>query len=292
MRAELEKVSTFPKMKPRRPDTHKGDYGRVLVIAGSEGMTGAAGLAAEAALRAGAGLVRLAVPRSLYPIVAGPLSCFITKPLPETVEGSIRAAALDEVLPLLEETDVVAIGPGLSRSGETRDFLIGLIPQLRHPAIIDADGLNLLAGRLEVLNEVVPELTLTPHPGEAARLLGTSAAEVQRDRLGSAVKLSRQTGAVVVLKGHGSVVTDARRYYINETGNPGMATAGAGDVLLGVMAGLSGQGLAPFEAAQLAVYVHGVAGDLAKERFGEISMTARDILESLPEAFKRTTEEG
>lgn len=280
-------MSKLPAIRPRLPETHKGDYGRVLIIAGSEGMTGAAGLAAAAALRSGTGLVTLSVPRSIYPIVAGPLSSYITRPLPETPKGTIAHNALDVLRPLLENSAVVGMGPGLSQNPETRRFVLSLIPALKQPLVLDADGLNLLAGNLDMLKGAKSPVTITPHPGEAATLLGTDAASVQRDRLGSAFRLNKLTGATVILKGYKSVVADATKYYVNETGNPGMATAGSGDVLLGVVAAMAGQGYEPFAAAQLGAHVHGIAGDIARDRVGEISMTAADILEALPAAFKK-----
>ena len=287
MQAKPPKMSDIPAIRPRALDSHKGDYGRALIIAGSEGMTGAAGLAATAALRSGSGLVMLAVPRSVYPIVAGPLACYITKPLPETQEGTIAADAAPALGEILERVNAVGMGPGLSRNSETQKFVLSLVSALEQPAVIDADGLNLLAGNLELLKEARPSLVITPHPGEAATLLGTTVGAVQGDRVGAAVRLNELTGATVVLKGYKSVVTDADKYYENETGNPGMATAGSGDVLLGAIVALIGQGYSPFEAAQLGVYVHGMAGDIARESVGEISMTARDILEALPAAFRR-----
>ena len=287
MQVEPQEMSKLPAIRPRLPDTHKGDYGRVLIIAGSEGMTGAAGLAAAAALRSGAGLVTLSVPRSIYPIVAGPLSSYITRPLPETPAGTIAHDALDVLRPLLDNFDVVGMGPGLSKNPETRRFVLNLIPALKQPLVIDADGLSLLAGNLDMLKGAKWPVTITPHPGEAATLLGTDAASVQSDRLGSALRLNQLTGATVILKGYKSVVADAAKYYVNETGNPGMATAGSGDVLLGVVAAMAGQGHESFAAAQLGAHVHGIAGDIARDRVGEISMTAADILEALPAAFKK-----
>ncbi len=287
MRTDLKEITELPKIWPREADSHKGDYGHVLIIAGSRGMTGAAGLAAAAALRSGAGLVHLAVPQSLYPIVAGPLSCHITEPLPETSAGTIAAKAIDALNPLLAKATVVAIGPGLSTNADTGRFVAGLMPKLHQPAIVDADGLNLLAREIDLLKRVAAPVTITPHPGEAARLLATTSADVQSDRVETAHRLHHFTGATVILKGHRTVVTDGQRLYVNPTGNPGMATAGSGDVLLGTIAAISGQGFGPFEAGQLAVYVHGLAGDIAADQIGEISVTARDILEALPAAFQK-----
>jgi len=292
VKSDRREVSEIPTIRPRRPDSHKGDYGRALIIAGSEGMTGAAGLAATAAMRAGAGLVTLAVPRSVYPIVAGPLSCFITKPLPETTEGTISPEAISVLRPVLQSFDVIGLGPGISRNPNTRHFVLSLMPALERPVVIDADGLNLLAEEVAAIKVLRAEAVITPHPGEAARLLGKTAAAVQSDRLASAFRLKELTGATVVLKGYGTVVADAERYYVNPTGNPGMASGGSGDVLLGVLVALIGQGYKPFQAAQLGVYVHGLAGDIARDAVGEISLTAADILDALPAAFKKVADTG
>ncbi len=273
-------------MRKRDPASHKGDYGRVFVIAGSEGMTGAAIMAAQAAMRAGAGLVTLGIPASQNAVVASHLICAMTKPLPETEAKTISFAALEVILSQVEKSDVIALGPGLSRHEETQRLVIDLVSKLRRPTVVDADGLNALVGHLDIFGGQ-NEFILTPHPGEMARLMGTDVADVQRRRTDLAAELARVTGTIVVLKGYGTVVTDGRRVYVNQTGNAGMATGGAGDVLTGAIAGLRGQGMPALEAATLGVYVHGLAGDLARDRLGETAIIATDLLEELPEAFRR-----
>ena len=249
----------------------------MLVVGGSVGMAGAPVLTAHAALRSGAGLVTLAVPSSIYPIVA-------RKTPPEIMVQPFTALA-----PLLRKADVLALGPGLSQRPEARSFARQLIGAVDLPIVLDADGLNAFAGPArKKLIKRKGQLVLTPHPGEMARLLGISAAAVQRDRAATAVKAARELKAVVVLKGHRTVVADpSGRRYVNTTGNPGMATAGSGDVLTGVIAALIGQGIPAFAAARAGVYLHGLAGDLAASKVGQVSLTAADILAALPSAFKR-----
>lgn len=279
----------------RRTDTHKGDYGHVLVIGGSVGMAGAPILAGHAALRSGAGLVTLAVPGSIYAIAArkAPPELMV-HPLPHR-SGTFRASSIQALRPLIAKADVLAVGPGLSQRSEARSFARRLISAVGLPIVLDADGLNAFAGaarkklaaRAKSGASRTP-LVITPHPGEMARLLGTTTARVQRDRTGIAAKAAKELKAVVVLKGHRTVVADpSGRRYVNSTGNPGMATAGVGDVLTGVIAALIGQGLDPFAAARAGVYLHGLAGDLAARKVGQVSLTAGDLLAALPAAFKR-----
>lgn len=284
----METVRRVPRLPRRAADAHKGDFGRVLVLAGSRGMAGAAALAGQAALRAGAGLVTIATPQSLYPIVAVKVTCCTTHPLPETSAGTISERAAGAILELAKSFDVVALGPGLGRHEGTWRLVRLLAAGVRKPMVIDADALNALADKPECLRAAPAPRVLTPHPGEMARLTHLTVAEVQSSRRKVAVWFARHYRAVVLLKGHGTIITDGARLRINTTGNPGMATGGTGDVLTGVIAALIGQGLSPFDAAVLGAHVHGLAGDLAAREFGEVSMIATDVLGKLPEAMKRS----
>ena len=285
----MRRVRALPSLAPRRPDAHKGDYGRVFVVGGSTGMAGAPCLCGQAALRSGAGLVTVAVPESLYPIVAAKLTNCMTLPLPER-DGGIDIAGDPEARHELDRADVVALGPGLGRSAGARESARRLASELSCAMVIDADGLNAFAGGNGLSSPPSGPRVLTPHPGEMARLMGMKhAEEVQEDREEIASRAAVRFGAVVVLKGHRTVVTDGERLYVNTTGNPGMATGGTGDVLTGVVAGLLAQGLTPFDAAQLGVFIHGLAGDVACRGVGEVSLVATDLLDALPEAFLTLT---
>jgi NAD(P)H-hydrate epimerase len=274
---------------PRRPrHAHKGDYGHLLVVAGSRGKSGAAVLASRAALRAGVGLVTAATPRSSLPVVAGQQAEVMTEPLPESAGGSLAHGAAARVRALLDSRDALALGPGLGTEAATGRAVAEIVARRTTPAVIDADGLNAFATRgrgKTALRAGKHPLVLTPHPGEAARLLGTSIGEVQRDRIGSARALAARTGAVVVLKGHRTLVADpSGAVSVNGSGNPGMATAGTGDVLTGIVGALLARGLPALEAARLAVYVHGDAGDRAAASRGEEGLIAGDLIEALPAA--------
>lgn len=266
-------------LPPRRPDTHKGDYGTVLVVAGSPGMAGAAYLAAEAAYRAGAGLVVVACPERVADILSIKHTCGIVRPFG-------RRGAARSVLAEAGRSTAAVLGPGLSREPAAVGLVRELAARLEIPFVLDADGLNAFEDRPELLARARAPRILTPHPGEAARLLGVAAREIQADREGAVRELARRFGGVAVLKGHGTLVTDGRRLFRNRTGNPGMATGGSGDVLAGVLGGLLGQKLPPFEAACLGVQVHGRAGDLGARELGEVSLMATDLLSYLPHAFR------
>jgi NAD(P)H-hydrate epimerase len=283
----VEDVVSLPVLPPRPADSNKGDFGRVLVVAGSRGMSGAAILCASAALRGGAGLVRLAVPQEIVPIVASANPCYMTASLPQDEQGRIAARAEAELLALARANDVVALGPGLGQSPHLAGLAAALITQTRVPLVIDADGLNNLRDRTDLLRGRPAPLVLTPHPGEFARLLRSDVATVQAARRDLAVRFAAEHGVVLLLKGHGTLVTDGRRVYTNRTGNPGLATGGTGDVLTGLVAALLGQGLEPFAAAQLGAYLHGLAGDLARDQLGEVSLIAIDLLDYLPQAFRQ-----
>jgi ADP-dependent NAD(P)H-hydrate dehydratase len=283
----LEPVEAIPTLPPRPRDSHKGRFGFVLLIAGSRGMAGAAALCGASALRSGAGLVRVASPASVQPTVASFEPSYMTYPLPEDADGLIQLEAARPILAgLIAPVDVVAVGPGLGQSDDVRRLIRYLIAETDKPLVIDADGLNALASQTELLATLKRPVVITPHPGEFARLSGMDVAKVQSDRINHAAAFAGQSESlIVVLKGAGTVVTDGRRYFINSTGNPGMATGGTGDVLTGVVAALLGQKLPAFEAAQLGVYIHGLAGDIARDQNGEIGLVAGDLVDALPDAF-------
>ncbi len=271
----------------RKLESHKGDYGYVFVLAGSVGLTGAAYLSSQGALLSGSGLVTLGIPESLNPIMEVKLTEVMTKPLAETKTFSLSLKALSQIKKILPEIDALAIGPGLSRNYETRGLVHKLLSSVRKPTVLDADGINALVGKLNVLNNLKSELVLTPHPGEMARLLGLKIAEIQNNRSQIAKRFAKKYRVAVVLKGHRTVVAGKDgQIYINKTGNPGMASGGCGDVLTGIIVSFLGQGMRPFKAARLAVYVHGLAGDIALKEKGEISLIATDILDKLPQALK------
>ena len=281
----MKRITKVPKPPTRPPDAHKGTAGLVLVVAGSRGMAGAAALVGNGALRAGAGLVRIATPDAALDTVAALAPCCTTAPLPD--DGAcLRAEAADAVLTLAEGQGALAVGPGLGRTRGVSAVVRALLEGLDVPIVLDADGLNAIADEAAaILKSASNRVILTPHPSEAARLLGASVKDVQADREGAVQRLAA-LGAVAVLKGAGTLVCDGERLYVNKTGNPGMATAGAGDVLTGMLAALLAGGMPPFEAAVLAVRAHGRAGDLAAERLGRIGMTALDLLGCVSEALR------
>ncbi len=278
-------VREVPRLAPRDSDANKGDFGRVLVVAGSRGMSGAAVLSASAALRGGAGLVRVAVPEGVLAIVAAGNPCYMTVPLPQDTDGRLSVDAGPEVIEAMEQSTVAAVGPGLGRSKGASAVVRDILEKTTLPLVLDADGLNALPPFLDLLKQRQGPCVLTPHPGEFARLLGCDVANVQAHREELAARFAADNGVVLVLKGRHTLVSDGRRLYVNDTGNPGMATGGTGDVLTGLTAALLGQGLDAFAAAQLAVYLHGMAGDLARDALGETAMIAADMLDSLPYAF-------
>ncbi len=282
----IELVTDVPPLSSRAADGNKGIYGRILVVAGSRGMTGAAILSASAALRGGAGLVRVAVPSGSMPIVASGNPCYMTVALPEDAEGRIAAAAIAPLLAQAEGNDVIAVGPGLGQSDDVTAVVSALVSQTLKSMVLDADGLNAVRHHPERLRNRAAPLVLTPHPGEFARLIGSDIATVQADREALATRFASENGLILVLKGHQTLVTDGRRLYRNTTGNPGMATGGTGDVLTGLIAALLGQKLEPFAAAQRGVFWHGRAGDLARDDLGEVCLIAADLLTYLPRALK------
>ena len=282
----MEQIEQIPSLPRRRSDAHKGHFGRILVLGGSQGMTGAACLATAACLRSGAGLVTLGVPKSLADVVAGKITCAMIKPFDDTQAQSFSLPAVGEILEFAGPMDVVALGPGLSQHPDTQKMVRELVPLLPQTLVIDADGLNALAADVAVLKNRKAPTIITPHPAEFARLTKCPIDDINKERLSKAADFANEYKCVVVLKFAPCIVTDGKRYYYNTTGNPGMATGGSGDVLTGVVAALLAQQLSPFAASQLAAWVHGRAGDLACQDKGEIGMIASDILAQLPYAFQ------
>ncbi len=277
--------SPLPRLEPRPRQSHKGHYGHLLVLGGSRGMAGAVALAGMAALRSGTGLVTLAVPREVQPVVAAFEPAYMVWPLDCDQQGRFTLAALEQLEPLLGRATALALGPGLGRGGQLEQLVLRLYTRLELPLVVDADGLNALAAA-GLPRQAPHSRVLTPHPGEFARLTGLSTAQVAQDRPGSAWRFACQHQVVLVLKGHRSIVCDPQHVSENLTGNPGMATGGTGDVLTGVVGALLAQGLPPYQAARLAAFVHGKAGDLAAGELGEISLTATDLLDFLPPAWE------
>jgi NAD(P)H-hydrate epimerase len=282
-------TTSLPSLSRRQPDSNKGNFGKVLVIAGSRGMSGAAVLSGSGALRGGAGLVRIATAHELAPIVAAGNPCYMTIGLPQDGEGRLSLEALGPLCALAKANNVVALGPGLGQSSELTTLVANFSRECETPIVLDADALNALAQRPEALKQHAGPVIITPHPGEFARLCNLDVPAVQKQRAELAKSFAGEFGVVVVLKGHGTIVTDGQRVYRNTTGNPGMSGGGSGDVLTGLTAALVGQakeqGLDLFQAAQLAVHVHGLAGDLARADMGEIGMIATDLLGHLPRAL-------
>jgi NAD(P)H-hydrate epimerase len=282
----LEAADVAGHFPPRAADTHKGHYGHLLIVAGSRGKTGAAALAARAAMRSGAGLVTVATAASQQPVVAGLVLEAMTEALPETPAHSVGAKALDAIAELAARRDAVALGPGLGLDPETQAVAREAARSVRRPMVVDADALTALAGHLETLATAPAPRCLTPHPGEMARLLEVSTAEVQRDRLAAARAAAARAAAWVVLKGAVSVIAGpGGEAFLNPTGNPGMASGGTGDVLTGMVGAFLARGLEPAAALQAAVYLHGRAGDLAAVRLGQEALIASDLIEALPAAF-------
>lgn len=317
----MAQLSAIPKLAPRNRHAHKGNFGRVFIIAGSQGMTGAACLTTEACLRSGAGLVTLGLPCSLLPIAASKLTCAMTKGLLETETQCLSEEAFQDIVETCKKMDVVAMGPGLGLHPSTQNLVHRLVTQIQAPLVIDADALNALAHFPEVLLQRTSLTILTPHLGEfvrlcpeAARLLEqrhpsesapihpptASAVEQDEDqnlslRLSLAQKFAQQYHCILVLKTARTIVTDGTQYYVNHTGNPGMATGGSGDVLTGILAALLGQHLqdaashqylTSFQVAQIGVWAHGAAGDWVAQEIGEMGMMASDLLPKLPLVFR------
>ncbi len=274
---------------PARPaDAHKGRFGHVLVVGGSVGLAGAPMMAGESALRVGAGLCSVAVPRSIYTTSASSLREAMVYPVADAPPGCLSAESVDGLQNMLKRANVLAVGPGWSTHPPAREALRRLLEVAEVPCVIDADALNCLALEPDILPAQHPPMVLTPHPGEMARLMNTDTASVQANRLQVAEEAAKRFGAVVVLKGARTVVaTPEGRIWVNPTGNPGMATGGSGDALTGAVAGLLAQGLDAEQSAVVGVYLHGLAGDLAAEEAGQAGLIAGDIIRHLPEAIRR-----
>lgn len=273
--------------KKRGPDTHKGDYGHVLLIAGSIGFTGAAYLAGEAAVLTGSGLVTCAVPKSLNAILASKMTEAMTLPVEDNGKGYFPISALADIMKFSEKVDAVAIGPGLSPQAETKELVKKLINALEKPIVLDADGLNAICDDPHILKRAKKEIVITPHSGEMARLIRKEINYIQKNRKNIAETVAKKYNVVVVLKGRNTVIASPKgEVVINKTGNPGMASGGVGDVLTGMIVSLIGQGYTPFDAARFGVYLHGLAGDIAAEEKTEVSLRARDVLDNIYKAIK------
>lgn len=279
---ELTARQVFSLLPKRDPCGHKGDFGKLLLLCGSLGFTGAAWFAAMGALRMGAGLVYLGVPECIYEIEAVKLNEPVVFPLPDR-GGKLSEEAIPEILERLSNMDAVLIGPGLGQSKETFQVLKTVLEQAACPVVVDADGINLLARHMDILRGRVSPTILTPHDGEFARLFGP----VGTNREESARAAAQRSGATLLLKGHRTCITDGQALYRNLTGNAGMAVGGSGDVLAGLLAGLLGQGMAPLEAAACAAWLHGAAGDLCAEELSQYAMLPSDLLNALPQLLKQ-----
>ena len=265
----------------RKPDSHKGDYGKILLLCGSRGYTGAAALATRGALRCGAGLVYLGVPECIYAIEAVKVTEPVLIPLPD-YNGCLDSASVDLVLNRLPDMDAVLIGPGLGQTEGTADVVRAVAQNYRGPLVLDADGINVISQHMDVIRDRTSPTILTPHPGEFRRLGGN----IEEDRILAAKAMARQLRSIVVLKGNKTVITDGIVCYRNLTGNPGMAVGGSGDVLAGMITALLGQGIQPMDAAACAAWLHGAAGDLCAAELGQYPMLPTDMLNALPRLLK------
>ncbi|NLZ53774.1 MAG: NAD(P)H-hydrate dehydratase [Thermoanaerobacteraceae bacterium] len=274
--------------KPFPSDSHKGTFGRVFIIAGSVGMTGAAALSATAAVRSGAGLVTIGIPESLNDILEVKVTEAMTLPLPETSGRSIGQIALGKALNFASKCDAVVLGPGISANDDTTEFVRRFIKECRVPMVIDADGLNAMTEYTAIFKEAKAPIIITPHPGEMARLLSRSVSEVQADRIAAVKTAAEKFGCTAVLKGARTLIaTWEGKLMINPTGNAGMATGGSGDVLSGMIGAFLARGMKPHEAAAAGVYLHGLAGDLSAKQQGQICLAATDIIDFLPIAINK-----
>lgn len=280
LQLDHEKVLEF--FPPRPNNSHKGNYGRDLLLCGSKGYTGAAALAAMGALRVGAGLVYLAVPESIYTIEAVKLTEPVVYPLPDE-KGMYAADAIDIIRELMHGKDTVLIGPGTGQSSNTTEVVCTVLKEFPGPIVLDADGINVMRNHIDVLRERIYPTVLTPHDGEFIRIGG----RLSQDRLKAASDLARELGVIVLLKGHRTIVTDGNTCYVNTTGNPGMATGGSGDILAGIITGLIGQGISPLQAAACAAWLHGAAGDVCAAQIGQYGMLPGDMLDILPRLLKQ-----
>lgn len=265
----------------RDENAHKGNFGKILLLCGSRGFTGAAYLAAMGALRSGAGLIFLGIPESIYAIEAVKLNEPVVFPLPDEA-GKLSEAAIPEILERLPQMDAVLIGPGLGQSEGTFKVVKAVLENAACPVVLDADGINVICGHKDILRGRTNPTILTPHDGEFARLGGI----IGDDRSAAAVEMARELGCILLLKGHRTVITDGETIYINHTGNPGMAVGGSGDVLAGIIVSLLGQGIDPLKVAACAAWLHGAAGDLCADEIGQYGMIPGDMVAALPRLLK------
>ncbi|MDQ1329942.1 MAG: ADP-dependent NAD(P)H-hydrate dehydratase / NAD(P)H-hydrate epimerase [Thermodesulfobacteriota bacterium] len=281
-----EIVSSY--LKPREKNAHKGTNGHLFIVAGSPGKTGAAAMTAMAAMRAGAGLVTLGVPKSLNPAIEPMILEAMTCPLPENTEGFLSESSFDAIMHNLAGKKCLAVGPGLGTDSSTKKLVIKILRETSLPVILDADGLNLLAGEIRLLKKLKIPVIMTPHPGEMARLTGKNISDIQEDRISCARDFAAEFNVHLILKGAGTVIAHPDgRVFINPTGNPGMASGGMGDILTGIIAGLVAQGYPVEEAARIGVYLHGRAGDDLEESMGPFGFLASDVLKSIPAQIGR-----
>ena len=278
---QLTRADVTDLLPERNPWGHKGDFGKVLLLCGSRGFTGAAYLAAMGALRVGAGLVFAGVPESIYPIEAVKLTEPVVFPLPEE-DGRLSEQAVKPILERMPGMDAVLIGCGLGISEGTRAVVKAVLETAKCPVVLDADGISLLSGHMDILRGRRGQTILTPHDGEFARAGGV----IGEDRMASAAEFAGENGCVLLLKGHQTCVTDGSLGYRNRTGNAGMAVGGSGDLLAGMIVGLLGQGMPPLEAAACAAWLHGAAGDLCAKELGQRAMLPTDMLKTLPRLLK------
>lgn len=278
---KLNREKVLALLPDRDPDGHKGSFGKILLLCGSRGYTGAAYLAAMGALRSGAGLTFLGVPESIYEIEAIKLNEPVVFPLPEE-NGKLGILAIPEIAERLPQMDAVLLGCGLGQSGGTLAVVKAVLEQAKCPVVVDADGINVLKEHKDILRGRAYPTILTPHDGEFLRFGGT----LGEDRMASAAHFSREWNSIVLLKGHRTCITDGETGYRNETGNPGMAVGGSGDVLAGILVSLLGQGLQPLAAAACGAWLHGAAGDLCAEEIGQYGMLPTDMLLRIPRLMK------
>ena len=280
MNMELNHEAVLSILPDRAIDAHKGDFGKILLLCGSKGYTGAAYLATQACLRSGAGLVFLGVPESIYAIEAVKLNEAIVFPLPDA-GGKLSIAAIPEILSRLPNLDAVLIGPGLGQSEGVFQVVKAVLENAACPVVLDADGINVVAAHKDILRERTNTTILTPHAGEFARLGGNAV-----ERVAAAETMAKELGCILLLKGHGTVITNGTETYINPTGNPGMAVGGSGDVLAGIITALLGQGIEPLQAAACGAWLHGAAGDLCAAQIGQYGMLPTDMVNILPRLLK------
>lgn len=278
---ELDHEKVLAILPDRDPYGHKGDFGKILLLCGSRGYTGAAYLAAMGALRSGAGLTFLGVPESIYEIAAVKLNEPIVFPLPDE-EGMLSASAIAEIMKRLPQMDAVLIGCGLGQSEGTLAVVQAVLKNAQCPVVLDADGINVIAAHKDILRGRKYPTILTPHDGEFMRFGGV----ICENRMESAACVSREWNSIVLLKGHETCVTDGKTGYVNHTGNPGMAVGGSGDVLAGMIVSLLGQGIPPLEAAACGAWLHGAAGDICAQEIGQYGMLPTDMLNVLPRLLK------